>query len=129
MLEKFKERFKNSNFPFESIVIDESLILFKGHLVFKRHRFGIKFLVLCHCETGFVLDFIVYIGKETDIDTETILLLRITGAVEMKLMTPFLNKGHSLYTDNFYTNLLLSLFLFDRNTNTYGTMHQKGKGK
>lgn len=134
VLEKLKERFKNSMFPFESLVIDESLILFKGRLVFKqyiktkRHRFGIKLFVLCDCETGFILDFIVYVGKETDIDTETNPLLGITGAVVMKLMTPYLDKGHSLYTDNFYTSPSLSLFLFDRKTNTCGTVRQNRKG-
>jgi hypothetical protein len=44
--------------PFQNLFIDESLVLFKGRLMFKqfipskRHRFGIKVFVLCDCETG-----------------------------------------------------------------------------
>jgi hypothetical protein len=57
----------------------------KGHLMFKhfipskRHRFGIKVFVLCDCETGYILDFILYMGVTTDIveDRE----LGISGAV------------------------------------------------
>lgn len=134
VLEKIKERFKSAFYPFECLVIDESLVLFKGRLVFKqyiktkRHRFGIKLYVLCDCETGYILDFNVYIGKETDIDSNKNPLLGITGAVVVKLMTPYLDKGHSLYTDNFYTSPALSLFLLDRNTNTCGTVRQNRRG-
>jgi hypothetical protein len=54
--------------PFQDLVIDKSMALFKGRLMFKqyiktkRHKFGIKLYVLCDCETGYVLDFIVYTG-------------------------------------------------------------------
>ena len=45
------------------------MVKWKGRLSFKqfipskRHRFGIKFLVLCDVQTGYVQDIIVYTGK------------------------------------------------------------------
>lgn len=134
VLDKIRERFKFALKPFEGLVIDESLVLFKGRLAFKqyiktkRHRFGIKLFVLCDCETGYILDFIVYAGKDTDIADQINPVLGVTGEVVMKLMEQHLYKGHSLYTDNFYTSPSLSLHLFERQTNSCGTVRQNRKG-
>src|ERR1700722_18099283 len=40
---------------------------FKQYIPSKRHRFGVKLFVLCHCHTGFVLDFIIYTGQQTEV--------------------------------------------------------------
>ncbi|XP_068250592.1 piggyBac transposable element-derived protein 4-like [Palaemon carinicauda] len=96
--------FKRVFHPFQKIVIDESLILFKGRLVFKqyipskRHRFGIKLFVLCDCETGIVLDIKVYIGTDIDIPKEDQGSgLGFSGAVVMKMRAPYIDHGHILY--------------------------------
>ena len=63
IVDHFKSVFKRSFYPFQNIVIDESLLLFKGRLSFrqyipsKRHRFGVKFFVMVDCETGYILDY------------------------------------------------------------------------
>ncbi|KAJ8353464.1 hypothetical protein SKAU_G00210310 [Synaphobranchus kaupii] len=52
--------FKRSFIPYKDLCVDESLMLWKGRLGFwqyipsKRHRFGIKFFVLCDVVTGYV---------------------------------------------------------------------------
>ncbi|XP_045586945.1 piggyBac transposable element-derived protein 4-like [Procambarus clarkii] len=57
--------FRDYFVPGQNVVIDELLVLFKGRLAFKqyipskRHRFGLKFFMLCDCETGIVLDMIL----------------------------------------------------------------------
>jgi hypothetical protein len=53
--------------------------MFKQFIPSKRHRIGVKVFVLCDCETGYILDFILYTGATTDIveDRE----LGISGAV------------------------------------------------
>lgn len=69
MLSKIKEvvdcfmrSFSNNFNPFRNLCIDESLLLYKGHLGFKqfipskRSRFGIKMFLLCYCDTDYVLD-------------------------------------------------------------------------
>lgn len=133
ILKKFKDNFKAAFYPFQNLVIDESMVLFKGRLMFKqyiktkRHRFGIKLYVLCDCETGFVLDFIVYVGTETLDRAQEIEGLGASGSLVATLMEPYLNKGHTLYTDNFYSSPRLSTFLFDNQTNSCGTVRANRK--
>lgn len=119
--------FKKSLYPFQNLVIDESLLLFKGRLSFrqfipsKRHRFGVKFFVMVDCDTGYILDFIIYTGGSTEI-TEIDKRLGKSGNIVMTLTEPFWNKGHRLYTDNWYTSPLLYDALFDKKTNCCGTV-------
>lgn len=93
VLDRIKQAFKAQFSPFQDLVIDESMILFKGRLIFKqyiktkRHRFGIKLYVLCDCETGYVLDFIVYTGAETEMDH--IPDLGASGSIVATLMKPY----------------------------------------
>lgn len=128
VLEEIKRRFKSQFYPFQNLVIDESMILFKGRLSFKqyiktkRHRFGIKLYVLCDCDSGIVLDFIVYVGKDTYAEQENITGLGASGNIVAMLMKSYLNYGHSLYTDNFYSSPILSNYLFERTTNSCGTV-------
>lgn len=131
VLNTIKSQFQSQFYPFENLVIDESMILFKGRLSFKqyiktkKHRFGIKLYVLCDCETGFVLDFLVYIGKNTDVPL--IDNLGSSGSVVVKLLGPHLNKGHTFYSDNYYTSPSLSTYLYDHKTNSCGTVRQNRK--
>ncbi|XP_069949534.1 piggyBac transposable element-derived protein 4-like [Cherax quadricarinatus] len=119
-------------YPFRKLVIDESLILFKGRLSFKqyipskRKCFGIKLFVLCDCRSGLVLDIIVYTGSNTLRDTMK--LLGISGGdVVRTMMEPYLGKGHMLFTDNWYTSLLLSDFLRVNLTDVCGTVRGNRK--
>ncbi|KAJ8941083.1 hypothetical protein NQ318_003264 [Aromia moschata] len=119
--------------PFQNLVIDESMILFKGRLSFKqyiktkRHHFGIKLYVSCDCETGIILDYVVYIGQQTDIQVNAVKGLGSSGSFVSTLMEPYLNKGHSLYTDNYYSSPILSTYLFEHKTNSCGTVRQNRK--
>lgn len=131
VFEKIKTAFAHKFSPFQNLVIDESLVLFKGRLLFKqfiktkRHRFGIKLFLLCDCETGYILDFIVYTGKQTEI--ELYQDLGVSGSVVTTLMQPYLDKGHSLFTDNWYTSPALSTYLFQHKTNSCGTVRANRK--
>lgn len=122
----FRQNFSKNLAPFRNLCIDESLLLFKGQLGFKqfipskRSRFGIKLYVLCDCETGYVLDIIVYTGKDSEIEnTEN---LGTSGAIVTTLLKPYLNKGHCLYIDNFYSSPDLFQFLHLNRTNACGTV-------
>lgn len=105
VVDHFRKVFKSSLNPFENLVIDESLVLFKGRLSFrqyipsKRHRFGVKFFVMVDCETGYILDFIIYTGVSSEIKVEDD-KLGISGNVVMTLTEPYWNRGHKLFTDN-----------------------------
>ena len=112
-------------------MIDESLVLFRGRVAFRQyissklHRFGLKFFVLCDCETGYVLDMLVYTASDVDIpkDSEH----GFSGAVVKKLMDKYLNKDHVLYTDNYYTSPLLSKYLLEHDTGSCGTVRSGQK--
>lgn len=74
IIDHFRKTFRENMYLFENICIDESLMLFKGCISFrqyipsKRHRFGIKFFVAVDCETGYVLDIMLYTGAATEIN-------------------------------------------------------------
>jgi len=110
VLQDIKSNFRSAMVPFLNLVIDESLVLWKGRLSFKqfirtkRHRFGIKFL--CDVETDYILDFIIYTGKTTHLVSNDANLGQ-SGAVVITLMKKYLNKDHTLYTDNWYTSPIL----------------------
>ena len=127
LISKYKEFFS----PYQKLNIDESLVLFRGRIIFrqyipsKRHRFGIKLFILCDCKTGIILDAIVYSGSNVDIPAND--PLGMSGAVVKRLMEGYFDKGHILYTDNFYTSPSLSYFLHERNTGTIGTVRKNRK--
>jgi len=76
---------------------------FKQFIKTKRHRIGTKLFVLCDVQTDFILDFIIYTGDSTKLlnfDPK----LGKSGAVVMTMMKPYLNNGHHLFIDNWYSS-------------------------
>ncbi|XP_069183609.1 piggyBac transposable element-derived protein 4-like [Procambarus clarkii] len=86
----------------------------------KRHRFGLKFFVLCDCETGIVMDIILYSGTNVDIPAQD--EHGLSGCLVKILMELLLNKGHILFTDNYYKSPLLTRYLLAHNTGVCGTV-------
>ncbi|XP_050722482.1 piggyBac transposable element-derived protein 4-like isoform X4 [Eriocheir sinensis] len=125
----FLSRYKKYFYPYQKMVVDESLHLYKERLIFKqsipskRCRFDIKLFVLCDCVTGIVVDMIVYTG--TDVNIPNVSKndpLGLSGAIIKKIMAPYMGKGHILYTDICYTSPVLCQFLHDNNTGSCGTV-------
>lgn len=131
ILEMISGKMQTFFIPFQKVVIDESLVLFQGRLSFiqyipsKRHRFGIKFFVICDCQTGYVLDFLVYSGSDIDIPSND--PHGFSGAVVKALMENYFNKNHILYTDNYYTSPALSHYLLGQKTGSCGTVRANRK--
>ncbi|XP_042213426.1 piggyBac transposable element-derived protein 4-like [Homarus americanus] len=125
------ERFMKFFRPFLNVVVDESLVLFRGCVVFrqyipsKRHRLGIKFLVLCDCCTGYVLDLVVYTASDVDIPKGD--PHGFSGTVVKKLMDRYFGGNHVLYTDNYYTSPALAKFLLEHDTGFCGTVRKNRK--
>ena len=130
ILEIVRNSFQTCLRPFQKLVIDESLMLYKGRLTFKqyipskRSRFDIKLFVLCDCKTGTILDFIVYTGTDIDIPKSE---YGVSGSVVKKLLQQYMGRGHILYTDNWYTSPDLSLYLHSENTGSCGTVRRNRK--
>lgn len=133
IVEYIKNKFRENFIPYQNICIDESILLFKGRLFFKqyvpskRHRFGIKFFVMCDCKTGYILDFIIYTGSTTEIIDSGIANVGKTGNIVLTLINPYLNKGHTLYVDNWYSSPALFSYLFEKKTNACGTVKANRK--
>lgn len=109
--------------PSKKLCIDESLILWKGRLSFrqymkgKAHKYEIKLYILAD-ENGIVLKIHVYAGAADQLvggrnDVQKVVML---------LMDKFINKGHSLYMDNYYNSVTLCNELLEKKTYVTGTL-------
>lgn len=127
-----RKTFRETIIPSENLSIDESMMPWKGRLSFKQYiankrcRFGIKSFELVDCETGYLIDFIIYTGKPTPVDL--IPELGFGGSVVMELLKPYLNKGHKLYIDNWYTSPALLRHLLTHQTHACGTVRPNRLG-
>jgi len=132
IIETLRKKFKKIFKPSQKLCIDESIVEWKGRLSFKqfipskRHRFGIKLFVLCDCETGYLLDFIVYCGQQSHIDTLD--NLDVSGSVITTLMKQYYKKGHIVYMDNWYTSPTLLKHLSSKKVGACGTVKANRKG-
>ena len=130
VFDHLKAKFLAAFVPYQKLVIDESLVLWRGRLSFKqyipskRHRFGLKLFVLCDCRSGYVQDIILYTGKETYLDHED---EGLPSNVVKTLMSPYLDKNHILYVDNWYTSPLLFQYLLNQQTGACGTVRRTRK--
>jgi len=133
MIDELRRSFGNSFYPYRILCIDESLLLYKGRLSFKqfipskRNRFGIKSFILCDCKTGYIQDFIIYMGSSTTIGPQHKDIGK-SGSVVMSLLELYLGKGHALYVDNWYTSPALFDILHKNSTNACGTVKKRRKG-
>jgi len=112
------QKFQSLYFPDENLSLDESLLLHRGRLTWRQYmknkkaKYGIKFYELC-THDGYVLNIDMYRGKNT---SSTVIEPNLEGLskvdnIDINLMKPYLNKGHSLYMDNFYNSVTLSNLL------------------
>jgi hypothetical protein len=84
----------------------------------KPDKFGIKFWNLVDVETKYLLNSFPYLGKDSD---------RVAGMLQgeyvvKKLMEPYINLGHCVCTDNFFTSFTLAVDLLKKNTHFFGTI-------
>lgn len=132
IMEALQEKFSAFFAPFEDLCIDESLMPWRGRLSFrqyipsKRHRFGVKMFVLSDVRTGYILRFFVYTRATTAV---TIMKeIGFTGSIVIELLKDFLDKGHSLFVDNWFTSPALFEFLLSKRTNACGTVRTNRRG-
>jgi len=122
------DRFQDVYHPDKELSIDESMVLWRGRLVFrqyipgKKHKYGIKLYLLCE-PYGYVWNAKLYTGK-----SDPIAGLGHGEAVVMKLMEKRLGVGHELYVDNFYTGISLAKELLKRKTLLCGTVRKTRRG-
>lgn len=129
VLEKILKNCKQVFSPGQNLSVDEAMIGWKSRLSFrqyisnKSHKYGIKLYELTS-DDGFVLNIIIYTGKGTLISEDS---THSEGVVK-ELMKGYLEKGHTVYLDNFYTSVSLAEFLHKRKTAMVGTLRENRKG-
>lgn len=110
----------------EDICIDESMVPFRGRILFrqynknKRHKYGVKLFKLCS-GPGFTHKINVYAGKNDSTKATP------TNVV-MDLCKEYVDRGHTLHTDNWYTSINLARRLLDKQTHLVGTVRKNRRG-
>ncbi len=123
VIKYFNKKFQELYVMEEDIAIDESLMKFKGRLSYKQYnpskraRYGIKFYKLCESASGYCYNFKIYSGKDKKIINQG-----ASQAIVMELSKPILNKGHTIYLDNWFSSPKLYLTLVENKTNAVGTV-------
>lgn len=131
VIEILRSSFKRLYSPGRFLNVDESLHLYKGRLSWKQYiplkraRFGFKFFMLCDIN-GYILDFIIYTGHDTDY-REKFIELPLPSRIVMTLVEDYLDLGHCIVMDNYYSSPELFLKLVKRNTDAVGTVRSNRK--
>ena len=108
IINMMKDRCCRCYSPGKCLSMDESLMLLKGRMSFKQYisskrtRFGIKLYQLC-TSNGILMDFLIYHGL-TIMEDGSLIMERIP----VILMQKYLQKGHHLFLDNYYTYISLA---------------------
>uniref|UniRef100_A0A0N5BQU6 DDE_Tnp_1_7 domain-containing protein n=1 Tax=Strongyloides papillosus TaxID=174720 RepID=A0A0N5BQU6_STREA len=124
----FNKIMEEQYYPSRELCIDESMMGFKGRLLFrqfiknKKHKFGVKFYILTE-PNGLILKHRIYDGTKIDFDGSS----SATESIVLDLMKNYLSKGHSLYMDNFYNSIKLSERLLEFATYSTGTLRSNRK--
>lgn len=131
-IKMFKEAFT----PGEEVCIDESVIPFRGRLVFrtynprKRHKYGIKIYKLCSGK-GYTWNFKVYVGQDlNDLSASESVIYKLMGGFDdngERLPDGLLGEGRILTVDNWYTGVPLALGLMEHKTHLVGTLRTNRK--
>ena len=87
----------------------------------KRQRFGKKHYVLYDSKTGYVWNFFIYTGRDTEY-SPFYDDFPITSKIVLTLIDELLDKVYCLYMDNFYTSPNLADYLAQRQTDTVGIL-------
>ncbi|XP_057693608.1 piggyBac transposable element-derived protein 1-like [Corythoichthys intestinalis] len=111
--------------PGRHITINEQLFpsktrsCFRQYIARKPDKFGIKFWVAFDLKSNYICNAIPYLGKDPSCPSGE----RLSESVVMKLMEPFMDKGRTVTTDNFFTSLSLAQRLRSRRTSILGTVN------
>lgn len=129
ILTHFNNIMRENYVPDKNICIDESMMLWRGRLHFrqyiknKKHKYGVKLYELCESD-GLVMKIKIYSGKSEETDHN----LGHTTDVVLHLLEDYLDKGYTLYMDNFYNSVTLTKLLNTRKTYVCGTLRNNRKG-
>ncbi|XP_003740690.1 piggyBac transposable element-derived protein 4-like [Galendromus occidentalis] len=126
VLEALQDKFCLAYTPGDMLVVDETMVPFRGRLSFrqyipgKSHKYGIKIFKLCN-KDGYTFRTKVYTGAEG------VRSRALPSDIVIELSEPFLDDGWTLVTDNYFTSVPLAKELLGRHTNLLGTLRRHRK--
>ena len=101
------------------------MVGFRGRFGAKQYmpnKPGIKAFIMADSKNGYVLNVLPYTGRDTlqEASTEYVDLLQ-PARIVLLLIELYLNKGHHVFTDRYYTSIPLAQALTDRSISFNGT--------
>ena len=114
--------------PNGSMTVDEQLIPTRGRCKFRQYmpnkpgKYGIKVFWCCDSKTAYPLKGEVYVGRHREAASPA----NKNGIKELvkRLVTPWINKGRSVTTDNYFTSVELVEDLLGVQTTLVGTFRK-----
>ena len=95
----------------------------KQYMPKKATKYGIKAFTLAESEHGYILDIVVYTGRDTlDHADSQYANLPQPARIVMDVTDKYLDKGHRLFADRYYTSIPLANALADCSTGFTGTV-------
>ena len=118
--------------PYEEISADESMIGFKGRVIFRQYipkkpiKWGILARTLADSVSGYMCNINIYYGRDDEPVPDD--GLSKTSRSVKKLCEPYLNKGYHVFADRLYNSIALAKVLYNNNTCITGTILLNRRG-
>ena len=137
-LEYIDGKFRQYFIPYKAVAVDESIVKFKGRIAFitynpnKPTKWGIRIYALADSKTGYLFTILPYYGSITS-DNISRPDLPVTTRIPLHLYKKLLDripdaKGYHMYTDRYYTSIILAEELLKMNCHLTGTIQINRKG-
>ena len=127
--------FQNCYKPSQNLAVDETMVGFRGcfgpkqYMPNKPVKYGIKAFTMADSKEGYLLNILVYTGADTLREArQEYSSLPQPARVVLHLVEPYLDKGHHVYTDCYYTSIPLAQTLHLRGSCFIGTIMRNRVG-
>ena len=107
--------------PDDCITVDEQVVRYRGrilgrtYILSKPREYVLKMFWACESSSGYVLNGILYGGKEGDQVHRN-----LVQDIVMQLLEPYFGTGRDVCTDNFFTSYNLAKLLLQKNLTLLG---------
>jgi len=134
LLELLERNFTTCRKPGETVAIDETMVPWRGRLVFrqynpgKSHKYGVKIYKLCDPK-GYTYTSCVYSGKDGhQVRGRPTATTTHSSQIVLDLAERYLKSGRTVTTDNYYTSVALANILLENQTHLVGTLRRNRAG-
>ena len=129
VLDLLVANFQQSLAPDRNLSVDETMVGLRGRFASKQYmpskptKYGIKAFTLADSTQGYIMNCLVYTGGDTlEEANPSYSMLPQPGCIVLHLLEPYLGKGHTVYTDRYYSSVPLAMKLQQSITSFVGTM-------